>query len=310
MTTTKSAPIFASEAHVAIFLAEIAEPGDGLLGRVLSGYEQSIRGMQQFAVDLSNGRLRVAPDEQREAIDGLARWTPRIPQQADLNRAVERLITHGIGIVLPWHGHWPARLEKLGEHAPRVLFFRGNVNLLSRKSTAVVGARAATSYGEHVANTITAELVERGRVVISGAAYGIDGMAHRAALANGSETIAVLAGGVDRFYPAGHESLLQRIATEGLVVSEAAPGWAPTKWRFLQRNRIIAALAEQVVVIEAGIRSGSLNTASHAAALDIPVYAIPGPITSAASAGCHSLIHQGVARIATSAAEILYPEPA
>ena len=117
-------------------------------------------------------------------------------------------------------------------------------------------------------------------------------MAHRAALASDGTTIAFLAGGIDRFYPLGHESLLTRIAQTGAVVSELPCGAAPTKWRFLQRNRLIAAASQATVVLEAGIRSGSLNTAGHAAALGRPLGAVPGPVTSPASAGCHRLLRE------------------
>ena len=157
---------------------------------------------------------------------------------------------------------------------------------------ALVGARAATGYGEHVAMEASAGLVDRGFAIVSGGAYGIDGMAHRAALASDGTTIAFLAGGVDRFYPLGHESLLTRIAQTGAVVSELPCGAAPTKWRFLQRNRLIAAASQATVVLEAGIRSGSLNTAGHAAALGRPLGAVPGPVTSPASAGCHRLLRE------------------
>ena len=138
----------------------------------------------------------------------------------------------------------------------------------------------------------SAGLVDRGFTIVSGAAYGIDGMAHRAALASGGTTVAFLAGGVDRFYPLGHEALLGRIAEQGAVVAELPCGSAPTKWRFLQRNRLIAAATEATIVLEAGMRSGSLNTAGHAAALGRPLGAVPGPVTSPASAGCHRLLRE------------------
>ena len=150
-----------------------------------------------------------------------------------------------------------------------------------------------------------AELTGRGVVVVSGAAYGIDGVAHRAALAAGGPTIAVLAGGVDRSYPAGHAELIDRIGANGAVLSELPPGSAPTRWRFLQRNRVIAALSEATVVVEAGARSGSLNTAAHAATLGRPVGAVPGPVTSAASAGCHRLLREFGAECITSADDVL-----
>ncbi|MDF2576486.1 MAG: dprA, partial [Agromyces sp.] len=160
------------------------------------------------------------------------------------------------------------------------------------RSIALVGARAATGYGEHVTMEASAGLVDRGFAIVSGGAYGIDGMAHRAALASRGVTVAFLAGGVDRFYPLGHEALLARIADTGAVVSELPCGSAPTKWRFLQRNRLIAAAADATVVLEAGMRSGSLNTAGHAAALGRPLGAVPGPVTSPASAGCHRLLRE------------------
>ncbi len=147
----------------------------------------------------------------------------------------------------------------------------------------------------------SASLAATGITIVSGAAYGIDGAAHRAALAAGGTTFALLAGGVDRPYPVGHSDLIGRIVSTGAVVSEAPCGTAPTKWRFLQRNRLIAALSDATVVVEAGWRSGSLNTAAHAASLGRPLGAVPGPITSAASTGCHRLLREFDARCITSA---------
>ena len=161
-----------------------------------------------------------------------------------------------------------------------------------------------TNYGEHVTIELVGGLVDRGFAIAAGGAYGIEGTAHRAALANGGKTIAVLAGGVDRFYPSGHETLLTRVVERGAVVSEVAPGTAPTKWRFLQRNRILAALGRTTVVVEAGWRSGSLNTAGHAAALGRPVGAFPGSVTSSASAGAHRLIRESGATLVTDAGDV------
>lgn len=169
-----------------------------------------------------------------------------------------------------------------------------------RGEMALVGARAATGYGEHVTMEASAGLVDRGFAIVSGAAYGIDGMAHRAALASRGRTIAFLAGGVDRFYPSGHDALLNRIVEHGVVASELPCGSAPTRWRFLQRNRLIAAASQATVVLEAGWRSGALNTAHHANDAGHPVGAVPGPVTSAASAGCHRLIRDGEAVLVTS----------
>jgi DNA processing protein len=176
-------------------------------------------------------------------------------------------------------------------------------------SIALVGARAATGYGEHITMEASAGLVDRGYAIVSGAAYGIDGMAHRAALASHGQTVAFLAGGVDRYYPSGHEALLTRIAEQGAILSELPCGSPPTKWRFLQRNRLIAAASGATVVLEAGWRSGSLNTAGHAGQLGRPTGAVPGPVTSAASAGCHRLIREQNATLVTNADEMaeLFP---
>jgi DNA processing protein len=139
---------------------------------------------------------------------------------------------------------------------------------------------------------------------VSGGAYGIDGTAHRAALASRGITVAILAGGLDRFYPSGHEQLLTRIIERGVVIAEVPPGTTPTKWRFLLRNRLIAAFSGATVVVEAGWRSGSLNTANHAGTLGRPLGAVPGPVTSAASSGCHRLLRENAAVCVTDADEM------
>ena len=167
---------------------------------------------------------------------------------------------------------------RAGRRAPLALWIRGDARHFGRldRSVALVGARAATGYGEHVAMESAAGLSDRGFVIVSGGAYGIDAAAHRAALASEGVTVAFLAGGVDRLYPAGNSELLRRIASEGVLVAELPPGSAPTRWRFLMRNRLIAAAASATVVVEAGRRSGSLNTAGHAAQMGRPLGAVPG----------------------------------
>jgi DNA processing protein len=213
---------------------------------------------------------------------------------------------YGAQLRIPGDEHWPAGFADLQHHGPLALWTRGRDESLAAldRSIALVGARAATGYGEHVTMEASAGLVDRGFAIVSGAAYGIDGMAHRAALASRGDTIAFLAGGVDRFYPSGHDALLTRIVEHGLVASELPCGSAPTRWRFLQRNRLIAAASLATVVLEAGWRSGSLNTASHANEAGRPVGAVPGPVTSAASAGCHRLVREGKASLVTTADEM------
>ncbi len=180
-------------------------------------------------------------------------------------------------------------------HAPMVLWVIGDDSLadVAERSCSIVGTRAATAYGEHQAGELAAGLAERDVAVVSGGAFGIDGVAHRAALAAEGLTVAVLAGGIDVPYPVAHTSMLRRIAEQGLLVSEYPPGVRPARHRFLTRNRLVAALSGATVVVEAGLRSGAANTAAWAEALGRPVCAYPGPVTSSASAGCHVLIRNG-----------------
>ncbi len=197
----------------------------------------------------------------------------------------------------------PAR----GDLAPPIaLWIRGPGALgdLCDQAAAIVGARAATGYGLHMAGELGAGLAAAGFTVVSGAAIGVDGAAHRGALAAGGPTIAVLACGVDRSYPAAHEALLERIAATGLVLSEYPPGSVPARHRFLVRNRLIAGLAGGTVVVEAGLRSGARRTAADARALGRPVMAVPGPVTSGRSAGCHRMIRDG-AVLVTRVEEVL-----
>jgi DNA processing protein len=200
----------------------------------------------------------------------------------------------------------PVARTKPHARPPMVLWALGPARLdeIAERAAAVVGTRAATAYGEHVAADLAAGLVEHDVAVISGGAYGIDGAAHRAALAGDGVTVAVLAGGLDIPYPAGHSALLHRIGAQGLLVTEYPPGVRPARHRFLTRNRLVAALAGAAVVVEAGLRSGAANTAAWARALGRVVAAVPGPVTSSASTGCHALLRSG-AELVTRADDIV-----
>jgi DNA processing protein len=280
----------------------VAEPGDADAGRLLAAVG-AVRAAELLASGATASTLDdIAGGQFAEAID---RWRPRI-RQVDTALHLRQAHRFGARLVIPADPEWPMSLDDLGAHAPAALWVRGDAGMLARleRSVAIVGARAATGYGEHVTIEAASGLVDRGFAIISGAAFGIDGAAHRAALASGGSTIAFLAGGVDRFYPSAHETLLTRIVDRGAVVSEVPLGTAPTKWRFLQRNRLIAAVARATVVVEAGWRSGSLNTAGHAAQLGRPLGAVPGPVTSSASAGCHRLIREYDAVCVTTAQEM------
>ncbi|WP_231603956.1 DNA-processing protein DprA [Salinibacterium sp. NG22] len=274
----------------------LAEPGDRLAGCAIQqlGAVRALAGVverwepERFAAALSTGGDAVADGDMAQAIE---RWMPRLKSNTALI-ALRQAARFGARLLTPDDPLWPSRLNDLDWHAPSALWVRGTDEALAGidRGIALVGARAATGYGEHITMEASAGLVDRGYTIVSGAAYGIDGMAHRAALASQGLTVAFLAGGVDRFYPSGHDALLGRIVENGVVISELPCGSPPTKWRFLQRNRLIAAASMATVVLEAGWRSGSLNTAGHAAALGRPLGAVPGPVTSAASAGCHRLI--------------------
>ena len=213
-------------------------------------------------------------------------------------------------LIIPTDELWPRQLADLGLQEPICLWWRGIEQELPAPATsiALVGSRDSTAYGASVTGDLAYSLAQRGFTIISGGAYGIDAHAHRAALAGGSSgtmpTIAVMAGGVDRFYPSGNEELLRAVANQGAVLAEVPPGSAPTRYRFLQRNRLIAALASVTVVVEARWRSGALNTAHHAETLGRAVGAVPGPVHSANSAGCHRLLREGGAVCVTDAGEI------
>jgi DNA processing protein len=239
----------------------------------------------------------------------LSRWAPRIHELApekDL-ATIERL---GGGFLTPEDEHWPVGLNDLPD-APLGLWYRGNLTggiPTPSRSVALVGSRDCTSYGASVTGDLAYTLAQRGICVISGLAYGVDAHAHRAALAGsqggGPATIAVLAGGLDRDYPSGNADLAAAIRANGLTISELPPGSAPTRYRFLARNRIIAALAGVTCVVEARWRSGALNTAHHAETIARHVAAVPGSCQSANSAGCHRIIREGNAVLVTDAVEI------
>ena len=266
----------AVEMYARVAWSHVAEPGDADAGALIGALGPAV------ALDTVASSVPTPVGE----LDGLAarhawaRWRPRLDGDAVFRslRAAHRI---GAMLITPAASDWPESLNDLGAHAPVAVWVRGTVDAWRSTAVAIVGARAATSYGEHVAADLAAGIGAYGGAVVSGAAYGVDGAAHRAALAVGSPTVAFLAGGVDRAYPRGNSALIERIAEVGALVSELPPGAAPTKWRFLQRNRLIAALGAATVVVEAG-----------AVSLGRPLGAVPGPVTSAASAGCHRLLRE------------------
>jgi DNA processing protein len=202
---------------------------------------------------------------------------------------------------------WNVRLNELLDPPGDKLYARGEhaAEALRAATVAVIGARSCTDYGAHVARTLGRELAAGGVTVVSGLARGIDGHAHRGALEADGRTVAVLGCGIDRDYPAAHAELARQITERGGIVSEYEPGVAPAPWRFPARNRIIAALADVVVIVEARERSGALITVDLAMEIGRPIYAIPGEITSALSQGTNQLLRHGHATLITSATDVL-----
>lgn len=230
------------------------------------------------------------------------RCQPRV-RALDLDQVLWNTQQTGARLLFAGLPGWPAGLDDL-EFAPFTLWARGSLTDINwTRSVAVVGSRAATSYGLHVAGEFGYDLASCGYLVVSGAAFGIDAAAHRGALAADVPTVAVLAGGVDRPYPVANSQLLDQIRATGLILSEAPPGSSPRRERFLARNRLIAALSAGTVVIEAGLRSGALSSAGHAERLGRVLAAVPGPVTSAASAGTNAWIRDGRAVLVSSAAQ-------
>lgn len=281
-------------------LSAVTEPGDEAVARRVrdTGAEATWR-----AICGGDDRLDRHRTQQRRA--------ERVDGAAVLDQAEEL----GIRYLCPGEPGWPAPLDDMEatvdlEDAvppPLGLWLSGDGDLaaLAESAVAVVGSRNCSRYGERVASDLATDLALAGWTVVSGAAFGIDAAAHRGALASGGRTVAVLACGVDVPYPATHAQLLDRIAADGLVISEVPPGSRPMRAWFLERNRIIAALSAGTVVVEAAPRSGALSTASWTQKLSRETLVVPGPVTSSLSAGCHKLVRTGAATLVTGIADVL-----
>ena len=296
--------LFEPSDAVGLALVSVTGPVDALriIRREVDAGSQVRRSLRE-ALDV--------PDGPRDPLkDGLSRWAPRLRDLAP-ERDLATLKRLGGRLVTPESEEWPEALDDLQSARPLCLWVRGGARIPElARTAALVGSRDSTAYGAAVTTDLAAGLAARGYTVVSGGAYGIDAQAHRAALASAGDgdrppTIALLACGVDRYYPAGNEDLLRTVAARGLLISEVPPGSSPTRWRFLQRNRLIAALSVVTVVIEARWRSGALNTAHHAAGLGRSVAAVPGSVYSANSAGCHRLLRDGSAVCVADAADVV-----
>ncbi len=298
---TNLSDVVQNERTARMVLSMIVEPDDAVTGRLLG---------ELGALEL----LRLA--ERDDVVPGLSNvdaqvWRSQFERSdaRTLEQNVVEAERAGIGALVPGDKEWPSALDDLADRRPYVLWTRGTTSFLARPLSdfvTITGARASTSYGDHVAGQLASDLANAERLVVAGGAYGIEGAAHRAALASGGDTIAVMANGVDRMYPMGHRELLERVADLGLMVSEMPPGAVPTRHRFIARARLMAALSTATVVVEAGVRSGSMTAARRAHELGRAVGAVPGPVTSATSAGTHQLLRDG-ASLVTDAADLLSP---
>ncbi|MBO0823623.1 MAG: DNA-processing protein DprA [Actinobacteria bacterium] len=294
------------ERRARLALSFLAKPGDPVLGRALRTRSAAEVLALVTGAD-ADGKLLLASEAEDAALSrAILRWRDRLGEIPGTSR-LAAWQQRGLRLIMPGDEEWPTQLDDLGDARPLVLWLRGtaDLRLTCINSVAIVGSRAATGYGEHVAIELAAVLAERRVGVVSGGAFGIDAKAHRGALAGGGDTVAVVAGGLAYGYPQGNHGLFDAVAGQGVLISECPPETRPTRPGFLVRNRIIAALSRGTVVVEAALRSGALNSARHARELCRPVMAVPGPVTSEYSAGCHELIRDYGAMLVTCAADVL-----
>lgn len=304
-----------SERLAYVAWSRLAEPPDPLavwlvetMGPVAAlAWVASHPGPKQVAQLLHDGEAdaAVAGGEQARGrqcalLASIERWAARL--EVDPERDLRTMTRLGCRMVIPTDAEWLPGLDDLGANRPLCLWVRGQLS--AERAIALVGARAASSYGTQIAADWAGELSQAGFAIASGGAFGIDAAAHRGALAAGGITYAFLACGLDRPYPAGNAALLAAVVAQGGAwISEYAPGSVPHRHRFLHRNRLIAASAAAVIVVEAAWRSGALNTVNHAQELLRPVGVVPGPVTSAASSGCHRILREGSGTCVTDAQE-------
>ncbi len=294
------------ERRARVALSFLAQPGDPVLGAALRSFPaEDLLGVVTGADENGEPALTGLPFDPRLA-RAVSRWRDRLGEVPSTAR-LAAWQQSGLRLVMPGDTDWPTQLDDLGDARPLLLWVRGTADLrfACLNSVSIVGARAASGYGNHVALEMAASLAEQGVTVVSGGAFGIDASSHRGALAADGITVAVLAGGLEFGYPRGHSELFAAIGACGLLISECPPGRGPTRPGFLIRNRIIAALSRGTVVVEAALRSGALNSARHARELCRPVMAVPGPVTSEQSAGCHELIRDFGAMCVTCANDVL-----
>jgi DNA processing protein len=234
--------------------------------------------------------------------DALERWLPRL-SKTTVENALKVAAVCGAKFISTESESWPGSLSDLGLGMPAGLWVRGDLTRLGAAAS-IVGSRTSTPYGAWVCADFVEQLATRSLTSVSGGAFGIDAAVHRSAVTLSVPTFAVMAGGVDQFYPSSNSDLLRQVVEVGGVLSELPPGARPTRWRFLQRNRLIAALGKATIVVEAGHRSGAINTAHHALSIGRPVGCVPGPINQSTSDGCHRLIRDGLAQLVANGSHL------
>lgn len=316
MPSLVSVQKLSAEAFASAAWTTIIEPGDELAGllRLTLGSKTSLdlliarasaRSISQRVLATEHAELARMRFGRFESTieDSLNRWLPRLSKTA-VENALKVAATCGAAFLCQDDEVWPSALSDLGLGTPAGLWVRGNLSAIT-PSVAIVGSRTATGYGNWVCAEFVAALSERGISVVSGGAFGIDAAVHRSANALGAPNFAVMAGGVDQFYPSSNADLLRSVTSNGAVLSELPPGARPTRWRFLQRNRLIAVLGRATVVVEAGHRSGAINTANHANSIGRPVGAVPGQISQSTSDGCHRLIRDGLATLLSGPRDLI-----
>jgi len=293
------------ERYARAALTYLAEPADRWLAQLLRehGAAGALDAIKAYGAAAANG-LDPRSGKAHAMKAAMERWRVRLPELPGPDQVLA-FRESGIRLIAPGDPEWPGQLADLGDDQPYALWLRGNADLRFSclRSVAIVGSRAATAYGSYVAAEFAGSVAARGWAVVSGGAFGVDAAAHRGALSADGVTVAVLACGVDVPYPSAHAELFDAIAAQGVLVSEWPPGRHVSRLRFLVRNRVIAALATGTLVIEAGQRSGALNTARHARDLRRRLMAVPGPVTSDLSAGCHHIVREWQGVLVTSAAE-------
>ncbi len=308
MTASPPAGALTEESYARAALTYLAEPADRWLNGLISahGATRTLEAIRSGRLPDPSGDFPIPPFTRRTLQRSMERWRVRLDELPTPDEVIA-FRASGIRLICPGDPEWPEQLADLGLDQPYALWLRGTADLRFNclRSVAVVGSRAATAYGSYVAAEFAASVAARGWAVVSGGAFGVDASAHRGALGADGVTVAVLACGVDVPYPVGHTELFEAVAAQGVIVSEWPPGRTVSRLRFLVRNRVIAALATGTLVVEAGERSGAVNTARHARDLGRRLMAVPGPVTSDQSAGCHRIIREWQGTLVTTAVEVI-----